>query len=87
MATDELQLTDSYQEVCAGPCLITVEEGLMFLAHIAGSAPAADAPGHSAGTAPGVEGGLSYSGTENVYVKIHPKTKGQPTRVSYTEVL
>lgn len=80
-------LTDTYQLIGAGPCLITLEEGVLALARIAASLPANTAAGHSVGSAPGIEPGLSYSGAENVYMKIHPKNVGQPTKVAYTEVV
>ena len=88
MATTDtyFQLNDSYQLIGAGPCLITIEEGTLALAHVAGSAPSDTDAGHTFGVAPGVEGALSYSGTENVYVRIHPKNRSQPTKVAYTEV-
>lgn len=86
--TDSLELTDAYQEIIEGACLITIEQGRGGLFHFAASAPAESAPGHSVYVTPGETANVSYPGNLKVYGKRHPRwaSGNIKTVVSFTGV-
>lgn len=88
MASTSLVLTDVYQDLGAGPRFGSLEDGKLAALHIGASAPDDDTLDyHTFGVAEGVEGTFRYSGTENVYVRVHPSTPGTRTRITHTAVV
>ena len=80
MATDEKNLTTSYQLLIAGPAVVTLEIGPAALIHVAASAPAAGAPPHRLVRGTDRES-FSYPGTANIYAK---KIAAEDVLVAFT---
>lgn len=77
-------LTDEYQLLIAGACMVTLEEGLSVKVRFDSSLPAADADFHELTTA---NSPVSYSGRLNVYARRNFERSGVTrTIVSYTGV-
>jgi len=81
MATTEVTINDStWTQVLAGAGLITLKSNTVkALVHIAGGSPATNAPGHELQFR---EGAFTYTGTENVYLKVTDKTASPATAIA-----
>lgn len=83
MATAEKTLTTSYVLIIAGPAVVTLEEGLVAMLHIAASSPAADAPAHRLVRGSDRES-FTYNGSDNIYAKKTDPSGDRVVVIAYT---
>jgi len=76
-------LTNAYQLIIAGACMLTLEEGTNVRVHLGSTLPAVDAAFHGLNQ---LNSPLSYPGTLNVYARIDDRSFGTVTKISYTGV-
>ena len=77
-------LTDAYQLIIAGACMVTLEQGTNARVHFGSSLPANDAAFHGLNN---LNSPVSYTGGLNVYAKRDNDRTGTTTTViSYTGV-
>lgn len=68
MATQEKELTTSYQLLGAGPLVVTLETGPAAMLHIAASSPSGSDPAHRLVRGTDRES-FTYNGSDNIYAK------------------
>ena len=82
-ATASKTLTNSYQEIITGACMLSLEEGLAIRLVFDSSLPSDNAASHLLNND---NSPLSYTGGLKVYARIDEKAFGTVTKVSYTGV-
>lgn len=80
-ATLSKTLTDSYQEIITGPCMLTVNEGLLVRVSFQSTTPADDTDAYHT-----TNSFVSYSGGLKVYARIDDACRGTRTKIGYTGV-
>lgn len=74
------ELTNTYQEIITGSCLLTVIDGIMIRVHFGSTLPDADAPFHRTSSQ------VLYPGGLKIYARIDDSAFGTKTVISYTGV-